>query len=82
MQWSLERVQEEISTFEEFTIFCCNRCKMDWFCPSSCTSLRKAETLDFSLIQQAYFRNNGDLSKVFRYIRRKYKERKDKNDKR
>lgn len=72
--WTLEYVKtEELPDWDSFVIFACNNCKSEWYCPSYCYLLEKATKIDFSLIQQAYFRNGGDPVAVFRYIRRKYK---------
>ena len=78
--WTIDRAKEELPDWQSFVNSSCNYCNSEWYCPTLCILLEKAQTLDFSLIQQAYFRNAGDLSKVWRYIRRKYKIEQEKKE--
>ena len=61
-------------TFDEFRRAVCVSCTAnDWYCPTDCEFLEKAAKLDFRDIQKSYVRNDGDIVKVSRFIRRKYK---------
>ena len=66
----IEEAKEEIPTIECFLDVSCNQCTAnDWYCPSYCDDLEKARKMPFEKIQQAYARNDGDMRKVFRYIK-------------
>lgn len=68
---TIEEAREEIPDIDTFCRHCCNRCTTnDWYCPSDCNMLEKARKLDFDRILKCYARNDGDLNKVFRYIKR------------
>lgn len=64
-----EVAKEEIVDFETFVKVACNSCNNDWYCPSYCDVLEKANKMDFDLIIKCYARNDGDMCKVFRYIK-------------
>ena len=61
--------QAEIIDFSTFCRISCNSCNSEWYCPSYCDVLEKASKMDFDLIIRAYARNDGDMQKVFRYIK-------------
>lgn len=59
---------------ETFCYGVCVSCTAnDWFCPSYCEVLEKAHRIPFDRILKSYLRNDGDVWKVVRYIKR-YKE--------
>lgn len=66
----LQEAMEDIPTIESFIDESCNRCTAnDWYCPSLCEDLQKAKRMPFYKIQTAYARHDGDMIKVFRYIK-------------
>lgn len=67
---TIEEVKEEIPTIESFIHQSCNMCTgNDWYCPRLCDDLEKAQRIPFEKIQSAYARHDGDMKKVFRYIK-------------
>lgn len=67
---TIEQVKKEIPDMEAFCGMACNACNSDWYCPDYCIVLQKAFKMDFEKIQKSYARNDGDWSKVCRYIKR------------
>lgn len=59
------------TNFESFAKEACECCKEEWYCPSHCVFLEKAKKIPFELIMRSYIRNEGDFTKVARFIRRK-----------
>ena len=57
------------NNFEEFAHESCLYCSNDWYCPSYCDVLEKAQKMDFELIRKKYIEYDGDLEKVWRYIK-------------
>lgn len=70
MAFSYEQAKEDLKDINNFCHLACVHCNNDWFCPSHCAMLEKAKKLDFDLLVKSYARNEGDWSKVFRYIKR------------
>ena len=64
-----EKAKEELKDIDSFCHAACIACNNEWFCPSYCDMLLKAEKLDFDRIVKCYARHDGDMSKVFRYIK-------------
>lgn len=70
MAMTIDEVKEEIPTVNSFIQQSCNCCNAnDWYCPSLCNDLEKAKRMPFEKIQKAYARHDGDMKKVFRYIK-------------
>ena len=68
---SIEEAKKDIPTIESFLRQSCNTCTAnDWYCPSYCDDLEKAKKMPFEKIQQIYAKWDGDMVKVFRYIKR------------
>lgn len=65
----IEEAREEIPNIDCFCKQACIHCSNDWFCPSFCDMLEKAIKMDFELLLKCYARNEGDWSKIFRYIK-------------
>lgn len=66
---TVDEARSEIHSIDCFCKNICNVCTAnDWYCPSECDTLQKARRIDFESIVKSYARNEGDLSKVFRYI--------------
>ena len=63
----------DISSFCNQVCICCTA--NDWYCPDNCLMLEKAYQVPFEKILKSYARNDGDIWKVVRYIKR-YKENK------
>lgn len=61
---------KELADIDTFCHMACTACNHDWYCPTHCDMLEKAKKLDFEKIVKSYARNEGDWSKVFRYIKR------------
>lgn len=57
------------NNIKEFAHESCTYCSCDWYCPSYCDVLEKAEKMDFELIRKKYIQHEGDLTKVWRYIK-------------
>lgn len=71
---TISEAKNDIKDIEQFRNSVCMSCTAnDWFCPSYCNILEKAERIDFNKILKSYARNDGDIWKVIRYIHR-YKE--------
>lgn len=66
---SVEQAREEMGDIDNFCRLACNACSADAYCPSDCDMLEKARRMDFEKIVRAYARNEGDWSKLFRYIK-------------
>ena len=64
-----EQAKAELMDFEGFCHLSCNSCNSDWYCPTYCNVLEKASKMDFDLIIKCYARNDGEMWKVFRYIK-------------
>ena len=66
---TLEEAKEEIPTFEIFAKTFCGSCiSNDWYCPSYCNTLLKAQGR-FERVLKKYAEYDGDLVKVNRYIK-------------
>lgn len=69
---TLEEAKQEIPDFKSFCKLACNNCTSnDWYCPTLCITLKNAYRLNYEDILKCYARNDGDMTKVFRYIKRK-----------
>lgn len=68
---TIEEAKREIPDFNTFQKEACNRCTAnDWYCPSLCKMLLKAQKLDYNRILKCYARHGGEIWKVFRWIKR------------
>lgn len=66
---TLDEARDEIRNIDDFCKCACNVCTAnDWYCPTECDTLQKARQMDFDRIVKSYARNDGDLSKVFKFI--------------
>ena len=68
---TLEEAKREIPSFESFQKLTCDMCSNDWYCPSYCNYLEKAEKMDFDEIQKKFAQHDGDMKNVFGFIKRK-----------
>ena len=59
-----------IGNFQELVRIICIYCNSEWYCPNYCDVLNKARKITFEKIQKAYERNDKDVSKLIRYIKR------------
>lgn len=66
---TFDEAKEQIPTFEDFRKYACNSCDNEWYCPTLCDVLEKAKKLDYSLVIKCFARHDGDMRKVFRYIK-------------
>ena len=67
---TFEQAKEELPTIDYFIQSACDCCTAnDWYCPSLCHVLKKAERMPFEKIQIAYARHDGDMRKIYRYIK-------------
>lgn len=74
---SYEQALAELGDIDSFCRQVCISCSAnDWFCPTDCAELEKAQRMDFDRIVWSYARNDGDLRKVMRYIARAKEARK------
>lgn len=66
---TVDEARKEIKNIDYFCKNVCNVCTAnDWYCPTECDTLQRARMIDFERIVKSYARNEGDLSKVLRYI--------------
>lgn len=68
---TIEEAKEECPTIDYFihsACFCCTA--NDWYCSYFCDHIKKAQRMPFEKIQAAYARNDGDMKKIIRYIKR------------
>ncbi|MCI8603666.1 MAG: hypothetical protein HFE79_05925 [Ruminiclostridium sp.] len=66
---TFEEAREELKSIDYLCKCACNICTAnDWYCPTECGTLRKARRIDFKRIVNSYARNDGDWSKVLRFI--------------
>lgn len=67
---TIEQAREDIPDLKAFENEFCNKCVAnDWYCPDRCRILEKALKIDFERILKSYARNDGDLTKVSRFLR-------------
>lgn len=67
---TIEQARDCIPDFNAFENEFCNKCVAnDWYCPDRCRILGKALKMDFERILKSYARNDGDLTKVSRFLR-------------
>lgn len=66
---TLEEAKNDLEDFKGFCRYACNSCNNDWYCPSYCDVLEKASKMDFDRIIKSYARNDGDMAKVFKFIK-------------
>ena len=67
---TIEEAKEEIPTMEYFLEWACGCCTAnDWYCPSYCNTLLKAQRMPFEKILKSFARNDGDIRKVCQYIK-------------
>ena len=67
---TIEEAKKDIPTFDSFVYEMCNACTNDGYCPSYayCDVIRKAENM-FNRVHQAWARHDGDVRKVWNYIK-------------
>lgn len=68
---TIEEAKEYIPDFEAFRKEACTVCTAnDWYCPFNvCDTLLKAGELDYNRILKCYARHDGEMYKVFRWIK-------------
>lgn len=64
-----EEAKVEIPDIDTFCRHACVHCNSEWYCPSYCDLLEKARRMPFDRIVACYARHEGDMAKVFRYIK-------------
>ncbi len=68
---TIEQAREEFENYGQFAHAVCTvGCGHEWYCPSWCDVLLKGEKMDFERILKSYARNDGDMNKVVRFIKR------------
>lgn len=67
---TVDEVKHEIPDFEIFASICCDFCKAEAYCPSYCKELEKAKLMPYDKILLKYAEYDGDLTKVWKYIKR------------
>lgn len=65
---TIEEAKKDIPDFDSFCRQACLRCNNDWYCPSYCDVLEKAERMDFNRILKCYARHDGEMYKVLRWL--------------
>lgn len=67
---TIEEAKEYMPDIEAFRNEACHRCTAnDWYCPDVCDMLLKAGELDYERILKCYARNDGEMYKVFRWLK-------------
>lgn len=67
---TLEEAKQELCDIDTFCKTACDNCTAnDYYCPSECEMLKKARKLDFDRIIKCYAKHDGDLYKVFAYLK-------------
>ena len=66
---TIEEAKEYIPDFEAFCKKACNMCENKYCCPQRCKDLCKAEQIDFNRILNCYARHDGEMYKVFWWLR-------------
>ena len=67
---TIEEAKEYIPDFEAFRKEACTVCTAnDWYCPNVCDTLLKAGELDYNRILKCYARHDGEMYKVFRWLK-------------
>lgn len=67
---TIKEAKEYIPDFEAFRNEFCSVCVAnDWYCPNVCDTLLKAGELDYNRILKCYARHDGEMYKVFRWIK-------------
>ena len=69
---TIEEAKKDIPDFEAFRKEACTVCTAnDWYCPFNvCDTLLKAGELDYERILKCYARNDGEMYKVFRWLKK------------
>ena len=65
---TIEEAKQDIPSFDSFVDEMCNACTSDGYCPSYCDVICKSEKM-FDRVQQAWARHDGDVRKVWNYIK-------------
>ena len=66
---TIEETKEYIPDFDSFRYQACLCCDNEWYCPTYCNVLEKAERIDFNRILKCYARNDGEMYKVLRWLK-------------
>ena len=71
---TIEEAKQEIPTFDSYVDEMCNACTFDGYCPTYayCDVIRQSEKM-FDKVQQAWARYDGDVRKVWRYVKQTIK---------
>lgn len=67
---TIEEAKKDIPDFDSFRYQGCLCCNNEWYCPSYCDVLEKAERMDFNRILKCYARNDGEMYKVLRWLKK------------
>lgn len=67
---TIEEAKKDIPDFDSFCKAACEWCGNDWFCRCYCDTLCKAQGLDFNSILECYARNDGEMYKVLRWLKK------------
>lgn len=67
---TFEEAKEELIDMNNFRSLMCDvYCKHDYYCPTDCDVLEKANRMNFDRIIRSYARNDGDIVKVYNFIK-------------
>ena len=67
---TIEEAKEYIPDFDSFCRKACLCCDNEWYCLSYCDVLEKASRMDFNHILKCYARNDGEMYKVLRWLKK------------
>ena len=62
-------MEDKFDNINQFCSYSCNNCNQDWYCPGECELLLKARKMPFEKINKKWIEHDGDLVKVWRYIK-------------
>lgn len=66
---TLEEAKKEIPDFESFAKASCTNCVAnDWYCPSYCNDLEKAQRI-FDRVQMMYAKYDGDMYRIGKWLK-------------
>lgn len=67
---TLEQAKDDLPNFDMLLSLMCDGCSSEDYCPSYCSTLEKAKKIPFEKLQIKYQKVDGDLVKLWNYIKR------------
>ena len=60
---TIEEAKKDIPYFDSFCRQACLCCDNEWYCPTYCNVLEKAERMDFNRILKCYVENGREITR-------------------